>query len=122
MGTIMAAFHVSWLARTLLVAALVGPAAPVRAGDGLVVQETRLHTPPDSHEPQRALVEVRNAGPDPVTNASVLCTFTGAGGTVLATQTAAVPAIAGGAAGQAEAIYYGWPRAGAAACRLAGPR
>ncbi len=118
----MAALHLFRLAQALLVAALVGPAAPARAGDGLVVQETRLHTPPDSHEPQRALVALRNTGPDPVANATVLCTFTGAGGTVLATQTATVPAIAGRAAGQAEAIYYGWPRAGAAACRRAEPR
>jgi hypothetical protein len=106
----------------LTAAALVGAAAPVRAGGLVVVQETRLHTPPDSHEPQRAQVELRNTGSDPATPVAVLCTFTGAGGAVLETQTISVPEIAGRATTQAEAIYYGYPRASGAACRLAEPR
>jgi hypothetical protein len=101
---------------------LAGTAPPARAEGALVAQETRLHTPPDSHEPQRAQVDLRNTGPDPATRVTVLCTFTGAGGAVLDTQTVPVPDIAGRAAAQAEAIYYGWPRATGAACRLTDPR
>ena len=92
------------------------------AAGSLAIQETRLHTPPDSHEPQRALIDLRNTGPDPVAPGAVLCTFTGAGGAVLDTQTVAVPEVAGHAALQAEAIYYSWPRAGAVTCRLDAPR
>lgn len=101
---------------------LVGTAAPVRAAGSLAIQDTRLHTPPDSHEPQRAQVTLRNAGSDPVATVAILCTFTGAGGAVLDTQTVSVPEVAGGGAVQAEAIYYGYPRASGAACRLAEPR
>src|SRR4051812_22089439 len=90
-----------------LLAAGFGAASPVRADGALVVQETRLHTPPDSHEPQRALFTVRNTGPDPVTQVAVQCTFTGAGGAILDTPTAAVPEVASGATAQAETIYYG---------------
>lgn len=100
---------------------LAGTAPPARAEGALVAQETRLHTPPDSHEPQRALFTVRNTGPDPVMQATVACTFTGAGGAVLDTPTTAVPVVAAGATAQAETIYYGWPRASGAACRLAAP-
>lgn len=108
--------------RTLMTAGLlVGGAAPVRAADTLAIQETRLHTPPDSHEPQRAQVALRNAGSDPVTTVTILCAFTGAGGAVLDTQTVVVPEVSGHAAVQAEAIYYGYPRASGAACRLAEP-
>ncbi|MCJ2086090.1 hypothetical protein MKK88_08795 [Methylobacterium sp. E-005] len=109
-------------ARIVLAAGLLaGAAAPVRAAGSLEIQGTRLHTPPDSHEPQRALIALRNTGPDPVTQVTILCTFTGAGGAVLDTQTVSVPEIAGHAAAQAEAIYYSWPRAGAATCRVAEP-
>jgi hypothetical protein len=109
--------------RTLMAAGLlVVAAAPVWAAGSLAIQETRLHTPPDSHEPQRALIDLRNPGPDPVAPMTVLCTFTGAGGAVLDTQTVAVPEVAGRAAVTAEAIYYGYPRASGAACRLAEPR
>ncbi|KTS02076.1 hypothetical protein SB2_28425, partial [Methylobacterium radiotolerans] len=59
---------------------IVAFAPPARADAALVLRETRLHTPPDSHEPQRALVNLRNTGPDLATNVTVLCTFTGAGG------------------------------------------
>lgn len=111
--------------RLLLAALAAGAclgAAPRAWADGaVVVQDTQLHTPPDSHEPQRARVELRNTGPNPVTNVSILCTFTGAGGAVLDTQTTSVPTIAGRTTAQAEAIYYGWPRASGAACRLAEP-
>ena len=109
--------------RTLMATGLLlGAAAPVWAAGTLAIQETRLHTPPDSHEPQRALIELRNTGPDPVAQGTILCTFTGAGGAVLDTQTVSVPEVAGGGAVQAEAIYYGYPRASGAACRLAEPR
>ncbi|MEL6061807.1 MULTISPECIES: hypothetical protein [unclassified Methylobacterium] len=100
---------------------LAGAVAPVRAAGALAIQDTHLHTPPDSHEPQRAQIALRNAGADPVTQVTILCTFTGAGGAVLDTQTVSVPDIAGGAAVQAEAIYYGYPRASGAACRITGP-
>ncbi|MGH1570684.1 hypothetical protein ACRAWG_08500 [Methylobacterium sp. P31] len=99
--------------------ALVGAAPAARAEGVLVVGQTQLHNPPDSHEPQRAQVELRNTGSDAAANVTVLCTFTGAGGSVLDTQTVSVATIAGGADAHAEAIYYGWPRATAAACRLA---
>ena len=106
----------------LAAGASVAVASPVRADGALAVQETRLHTPPDSHEPQRALFAVRNTGPDPATKVAVRCAFTGAGGAVLDTPTAEVPEVAAGATAQAEAIYYGWPRASGAACELAEPR
>ncbi|MBE7248162.1 MAG: hypothetical protein INR63_24720 [Actinomycetospora chiangmaiensis] len=105
--------------------ALLAAGAPVAAtpaaaqGGGLIVQDTRLHTPPDSHEPQRAQVDLRNPAADAVTQVTLLCTFTGAGGSVLDTQTTSVPSIPAHASVQAEAIYYGWPRASGAACRLA---
>lgn len=119
----MSALRFVRLAHTLVAAGLlVGAASPGRAADSLAIGEARLHTPPDSHEPQRALIELRNAGPDPVAQVKILCTFTGAGGAVLDTQTVSVPDIAGRAAVQAEAIYYGYPRASGAACRLAEPR
>jgi hypothetical protein len=122
MGRIMHGLRYAWLFPALLAAgAGFGVVTPVRADGALVVQETRLHTPPDSHEPQRALFTVRNTGPDPVTQATVACTFTGAGGAVLDTPTTAVPVVAAGATAQAETIYYGWPRASGAACRLAAP-
>ena len=105
------------LAGGALVAALV----PARA-EGVAIQETRLHNPPDSHEPQRALVDLRNTGPGPAASVTILCTFTGAGNAVLATQDTHVAELAGGAATQAEAIYYGWPRATAVSCRLAEAR
>ncbi|SDO64569.1 hypothetical protein SAMN05216360_13221 [Methylobacterium phyllostachyos] len=101
---------------------LIGAAAPVQATGSVTLQETHLHTPPDSHEPQRAQVALHNTGADPVAPVTILCTFTGAGGAVLDTQTAAVPEIAGRATVQVEAIYYGYPRASGAACRLAEPR
>jgi hypothetical protein len=109
-------------ARLLMAAGALVGAAPALAAGPLAIQETRLHTPPDSHEPQRAQIDLRNAGPDPVAQATILCTFTGAGGAVLDTQTVPVPEIAGRAAAQVEAIYYGYPRASGAACRLAEPR
>ena len=107
----------SWATALLTLGALVTAAPPCRAAGGLVVEAARLHTPPDSHEPQRALVDLRNAGPEALTQVTVLCTFTGAGGAVLDTQPAAVPRIAPGAAASTEAIYYGWPRASGVACR-----
>ena len=120
--TIMSGMRCPRAARVLLAAGLlVGAALPVRATGSLTIQETRLHTPPDSHEPQRAQVELRNTGSDPAMPVTILCTFTGAGGAVLDTQTASVPEIAGRATAQAEAIYYGYPRASGAACRLAEP-
>ena len=100
---------------------IVTCATPTRADAALVLRETRLHTPPDSHEPQRAMVNLRNTGPDLATNVTVLCTFTGAGGAVLDTQQASVPEVVGLADVQAETIYYGWPRASGATCRLAEP-
>ncbi len=100
---------------------IVAFAPPARADAALVLRETRLHTPPDSHEPQRAMVNLRNTGPDLATNVTVLCTFTGAGGTVLDTQQASVPEVVSLADVQAETIYYGWPRASSATCRLAEP-
>lgn len=103
----------------LTAGALAGAAPAARAEGALVVAQTQLHNPPDSHEPQRAQVELRNTGPAPAANVTVLCTFTGAGGSVLDTQTVTVATIAGGADAHAEAIYYGWPRATGAACRLA---
>ncbi|MBE7249164.1 MAG: hypothetical protein INR63_29850 [Actinomycetospora chiangmaiensis] len=95
------------------------PVAAAAQAEGLVVQDTRLHTPPDSHEPQRAQIDLRNPGPDAVAPVTLLCTFTGAGGSVLDTQTTTVPSVPARASVQAEAIYYGWPRASGAACRLA---
>ncbi|MCJ2064576.1 hypothetical protein MKK63_17905 [Methylobacterium sp. J-088] len=110
------------LARLVMAAGLLlGAVSTGRAAGPLAIQETRLHTPPDSHEPQRALIDLRNAGPDPVAQVTILCTFTGAGGAVLDTQTVSVPEIFGHAAVQAEAIYYGYPRASGAACRLTEP-
>lgn len=100
---------------------IVTCATPTRADAALVLRETRLHTPPDSHEPQRAMVNLSNTGPDLATNVTVLCTFTGAGGAVLDTQQASVPEVVGLADVQAETIYYGWPRASGATCRLAEP-
>ncbi|MEE7505103.1 hypothetical protein ACLBXO_26890 [Methylobacterium sp. C33D] len=100
---------------------IVALAPPARADAALVLRETRLHTPPDSHEPQRAMVNLRNTGPDLATNVTVLCTFTGAGGAVLDTQQASVPEVVGLADVQTETIYYGWPRASGATCRLAEP-
>lgn len=100
---------------------IVTCATPTRADAALVLREIRLHTPPDSHEPQRAMVNLRNTGPDLATNVTVLCTFTGAGGAVLDTQQASVPEVVGLADVQAETIYYGWPRASGATCRLAEP-
>lgn len=100
---------------------IVTCATPTRADAALVLRETRFHTPPDSHEPQRAMVNLRNTGPDLATNVTVLCTFTGAGGAVLDTQQASVPEVVGLADVQAETIYYGWPRASGATCRLAEP-
>lgn len=102
-----------------LVAASTLAGTPVHADGAVIIQESRLHNPPDSHEPQTALVELRNTGTARVADVTVLCTFTGAGGAALATQTARVADLAGGAGARAEAIYYGWPRAGAVACRLA---
>lgn len=96
---------------------IVTCATPTRADAALVLRETRLHTPPDSHEPQRAMVNLRNTGPDLATNVTVLCTFTGAGGAVLDTQQASVPEVVGLADVQAETIYYGWPRASGATDR-----
>ena len=110
------------VAMVVLAAGAPVVALPAPAGEPIAVQETRLHTPPDSHEPQRAQVDLRNAGPDALTQVTLLCTFTGAGGAVLDTQTTMVPSIAPHASVQAEAIYYGWPRASGAACRLAEPR
>lgn len=106
----------------VLLAVGAAVAASSAWADTAGVVETRLHTPPDSHEPQRAQVTLRNAGSDPVATVAILCTFTGAGGAVLDTQTVSVPEVAGGGAVQAEAIYYGYPRASGAACRLAEPR
>jgi len=120
--TIMSGMRCPRAARVLLAAGLLVGAAPIRAAGPLTLQETHLHTPPDSHEPQRAQVALRNTGSDPVALVAILCTFTGAGGAVLDTQTVSVPEIAGGATVQAEAIYYGYPRASGAACRLAEPR
>jgi hypothetical protein len=111
----------SWATAFLTLGVLVTAAEPSRAASELVVAAARLHTPPDSHEPQRALVDLRNTGPEALTQVTVLCTFTGAGGTVLDTQPAAVPSIAAGAAASAEAVYYGWPRASGVACHP-GPR
>ncbi len=102
----------------VILGVLVAAASPARADGTPVVQGARLHTPPDSHEPQRALVALQNDGPEAATHVTVLCTFTGTGGAILDTQTAAVPIIAAGAAASTEAIYYGWPRATAVACRL----
>jgi hypothetical protein len=101
---------------------IVGAAPPVRADAALVLQDTRLHTPPDSHEPQRALVNLRNTGSDLATNVTVLCAFKGPGGTVLDTQQVSVPEVASRADVQTETIYYGWPRASGADCRIAEPR
>lgn len=102
-------------AAAFLVAGLIVTCAtPTRADAALVLRETRLHTPPDSHEPQRAMVNLRNTGPDLATNVTVLCTFTGAGGAVLDTQQASVPEVVGLADVQAETIYYGWPQIGRA--------
>lgn len=100
---------------------IVAFATPTRADAALVIRETRLHTPPDSHEPQRAMVNLRNTGPDLATNVTILCTFTGAGGAVLDTQQASVPEVVSLADVQAETIYYGWPRASGATCRLTDP-
>ncbi|SDA32938.1 hypothetical protein SAMN02799622_05385 [Methylobacterium sp. UNC378MF] len=100
---------------------IVAFATPTRADAALVIRETRLHTPPDSHEPQRAMVNLRNTGPDLATNVTILCTFTGAGGAVLDTQQASVPEVVSLADVQAETIYYGWPRASSATCRLTDP-
>ena len=109
--------------RLVLALLVAGAAAPPAQADGaLALAETRLHTPPDSHEPQRALVELRNSGAEAQMRVALLCTFTGAGGSVLDTQTTVVPDIAARTTVQAEAIYYGWPRASGAACRLAEPR
>ena len=66
----------SWATALLTLGALVTAAPPCRAAGGLVVEAARLHTPPDSHEPQRALVDLRNAGPEALTQVTVLCTFT----------------------------------------------
>ncbi|WP_457107506.1 hypothetical protein [Methylobacterium sp. P5_C11] len=127
-GRVGALLPIALLPSALLPSALLaagltaGLAAPARADAALVLQETRLHTPPDSHEPQRAMINLRNTGPDLATNVTVLCTFTGAGGTVLDTQQASVAEVVGLADVQAETIYYGWPRASGATCRIAEPR
>ncbi|MGU3664522.1 hypothetical protein ACLBX9_10095 [Methylobacterium sp. A49B] len=109
-----------WSLRWMIALLVVGtPVAAAAQGGSLVVQDTKLHTPPDSHEPQRAQVDLRNPGPDAVVQVTLLCTFTGAGGSVLDTQTTSVPRVPARASVRAEAIYYGWPRANGAACRLA---
>ena len=98
----------------------LGLAGLARAGAPIAV-EARLHTPPDSHEPQRALVEIRNAGPDDLARITVACTFLGDGGGALERGTAVAGPIGAGATARAEVIYFGWPRARRVACERAEP-
>lgn len=95
--------------------------AATAAEPAVRVVGTELRAPPDSHEPQRARVSLRNAG-GPARGLVVACTFQAEDGRTLEVAEAAAPEIAEGATATAEVIYYGWPRASRAACRLADGR
>lgn len=101
---------------------LGGIAGPADAAGPAIIKEASLHTPPDSHEPQKALVDVQNTGSDPVTNVAIACTFSDDGGTSLETGNASIVEIAGGATTRSEVIYYGWPRAQHVRCHIIPPR
>ncbi len=103
-----------WVATLLMLAAGL-PAAAAEPAVRIVGTELRL--PPDSHEPQRALVSLHNAG-GPARGLGLACTFQDEGGRVLEIVEAPVREIGDGASAVAEAIYYGWPRASRVVCRL----
>lgn len=97
-------------------------ALPASAAEPTVrIVGTELRAPPDSHEPQRALVSLHNAGV-PAAGLTLACTFQDEGGRPLDTAEAPVRDMAEGASAVMEVIYYGWPRASRAACRLTGHR
>lgn len=99
--------------------ALLGCGAlPVSAAEPTVrIVGTELRAPPDSHEPQKALVSLQNIG-GPAAGLTLACTFQDEGGRSLDTAEAPVRDMAEGASAVTEVIYYGWPRASRAACRL----
>ncbi len=103
------------------VLALLGSCTlPAAAAEpGVQVVSTELRSPPDSHEPQKALVSLRNPGAA-ATGLTLACTFQDEGGRTLDTAEAPVRDMAEGASAVTEVIYYGWPRASRAACRLGG--
>jgi hypothetical protein len=109
-----------WRAARLAAGLAFSLIGPVRA-DAPIAVEARLHTPPDSHEPQRALVTVSNAGPDAVARLTLACTFLGADDAALERGTATIGTVAAGETARAEVIYYGWPRARRVACARTGP-
>jgi len=78
---------------------------------------TELRAPPDSHEPQKAVVSLHNPGA-PASGLTLACTFQDEGGRPLDTANVPVREMASGASAVTEVIYYGWPRASRAACRL----
>lgn len=104
-----------WFAALALLGSGVFPAAAAEPTVRIV--GTELRAPPDSHEPQRALVSLHNAGA-PVAGLTLACTFQDEGGRPLDTAEAPVREMAEGASAVTEVIYYGWPRASRAACRL----
>ncbi|WP_245930680.1 hypothetical protein [Methylobacterium radiodurans] len=108
-----------WLGVLALLALASSGAAAAEADVRIVGTDLRL--PPDSHEPQRALVSLRNAG-GPARGLGLACTFRDGDGRALETVEASVREIAEAASAVAEVIYYGWPRASGVACRLVGER
>lgn len=98
---------------------LVGGAAAAEPAVRIV--GTELRAPPDSHEPQKARVSLHNAG-GAARGLVVACTFQGEDGRELEVAQAPVPEVGEGASAVAEVIYYGWPRASRATCRLAEER
>lgn len=103
-------------------ALLAGAARPAEATGAVIIKEASLHTPPDSHEPQKALVDVQNAGSDAVMNVAIACTFSDGGGASLETGRASIGEIGGRATTRSEVIYYGWPRADHVRCQVVAPR
>ncbi|MCE4226687.1 hypothetical protein HCU64_23375 [Methylobacterium sp. C25] len=100
----------------LLAGAVTGGAASP-AADGTILVETELAVPSDSHEPQRALMVLRNLALDRIRDVIVLCDFTRPDGSVLETTTVSVGAIPVGEEVRAKTTYYGWPRAAGVRCR-----
>lgn len=103
-------------------ALLAGSPGPAHASGPAIIKEATLHTPPDSHEPQKALVDVQNLGSDPVRNVAIACTFSDGSGASLETKEASLVEIAGQATTRSEVIYYGWPRAQHVGCKIITPR
>ncbi len=103
-------------------AVLAGASGPAVATGPAIVKEASLHTPPDSHEPQKALVDVQNGDSVGVTNVAIACTFMDGSGASLEVGEAFIGEIAAQATTRIEVIYYGWPRAQQVGCRVVAPR